>query len=102
MFALVEIGGHQFKVSSNDEIFVYKLDGKEGDKITFDKVLLVSDAAGTKVGTPKVDGVVVSATIVEQLKDDKVIVFKKKRRKGFKVKNGFRQSLTKIKIDSIA
>ncbi|HNK90478.1 MAG TPA: 50S ribosomal protein L21, partial [Chitinophagales bacterium] len=54
------------------------------------------------VGTPKVDGVVVSATIVEQLKDDKVIVFKKKRRKGFKVKNGFRQSLTKIKIDSIA
>jgi large subunit ribosomal protein L21 len=102
MFALVEIGGHQFKVASNQEIFVYKLAGNEGDKVTFDKVLLISDDNGTKVGAPNIDGVAVSATIVEQLKDDKIIIFKKKRRKGYKVKNGFRQSLTKIKIDSIA
>jgi large subunit ribosomal protein L21 len=102
MFALVEIGGHQFKVSSNQEIYVYKLDGNAGDKVTFDRVLLVSNDGGTTVGTPTISGTVVSATIVEQLKDDKVLVFKKKRRKGYKVKNGFRQSLTKIKIDSIA
>lgn len=102
MFALVEIGGHQFKVSTNQEIFVYKLDGNAGDKVTFDKVLLVSNEGNTTVGTPTVSGTTVSATIVEQLKDDKVLVFKKKRRKGYKVKNGFRQSLTKIKIDSIA
>jgi len=102
MFALVEIGGHQFKVSADQEIFVYKLAGNAGDKVTFDKVLLVSGDSGTTVGAPTVAGSTVSATIVEQLKDDKVLVFKKKRRKGYKVKNGFRQSYTKVKIDAIA
>ena len=102
MYAIVEIGGHQFKVAQNQEIYVYKLDGNEGDKVNFDKVLLVSGDAGTKVGTPTVSGASVSATIVSQTKGDKTIVFKKKRRKGYKVKNGFRQSYTKLKIDTIA
>mgnify|MGYP002479179032 FL=1 len=102
MYAIVEIGGHQFKVAQNQEIFVYKLDGNAGDKVNFDKVLLVSGDAGTKVGAPTVSGAAVSGTIVEHTKGDKVIVFKKKRRKGYKVKNGFRQSYTKVKIDAIA
>lgn len=102
MYAIVEIGGHQFKVAQNQEIFVLKLDGNAGDKVNFDKVLLVSGDAGTKVGAPTVSGAAVSATILEHAKGDKVIVFKKKRRKGYKVKNGFRQSYTKLKIDAIA
>ena len=72
------------------------------DKVTLDKVLLVTSDAGTKVGTPTISGASISATIVEHTKGDKVIVFKKKRRKGYKVKNGFRQSYTKLKIDKIA
>lgn len=102
MYAIVEIGGHQFKVAQNQEIFVLKLDGNAGDKVNFDKVLLVSGDAGITVGSPTVSGAAVSATIVEHQKGDKVIVFKKKRRKGYKVKNGFRQSFTKVKIDTIA
>ena len=85
MYAIVEIGGHQFKVAQNQEIFVLKLDGNAGDKVNFDKVLLISGDAGTKVGAPTVSGSSVSATIVEHQKGDKVIVFKKKRRKGYKV-----------------
>lgn len=102
MYAIVEIGGHQFRVVKDQEIFVLKLDGKEGDEVKFDKVLLVSGDAGIKVGAPLLSGVSVPATIVEHTKGDKVIIFKKKRRKGYKVKNGFRQSYTKVKIGAIA
>ncbi len=102
MNAIVEIGGHQYNVNEAQELFVLKLEGNAGDKVTLDKVLLINTDAGTKVGTPTVSGASVSATIVEHLKGDKVIVFKKKRRKGYKVKNGFRQSYTKLKIDKIA
>jgi large subunit ribosomal protein L21 len=102
MNAIVEIGGHQYNVNEQQELFVLKLDGNAGDKVTLDKVLLVTSDAGTKVGTPTVSGASISATIVEHTKGDKVIVFKKKRRKGYKVKNGFRQSYTKLKIDKIA
>jgi len=101
MFAVVTIAGQQFKVSSGDEIFVHQLQGEEGDKVSFDDVLLVSGDSGTTVGTPLVSGSSVSATIIGHQKGDKVTVFKKKRRKGYKVKNGHRQSFTKIKIDSI-
>lgn len=101
MFAVVTIAGQQFKVSSGDEIFVHQLQGEEGDKISFDDVLLVSGDSGTTVGTPNVSGATVNATILGHQKGDKVIVFKKKRRKGYKVRNGHRQSFTKIKIDSI-
>lgn len=102
MYAIVEIGGHQFKVVKDQEIFVYQLDGKAGDQVNFDKVLMVAGDGGVKVGTPTISGSSVSGTILEHSKGDKVLVFKKKRRKGFKVKNGFRQSYTKVKINAIA
>ena len=103
MFAIVSIAGQQFKVEGGQKIFVHRLDAKEGDKLTFDQVLLTSDGGNVVVGTPGVSGVAVSATVITQeVKGDKVIVFKKKRRKGYQKKNGHRQSFTKIKIDSIS
>lgn len=102
MYAIVEINGQQFKVSPNQEIFVHKLSGAAGDSVSFDKVLLIDNEGSVLVGAPTVEGAAVTATIVDQVKGDKVIVFKKKRRKGYKVKNGFRQSFTKVKIEGIA
>ena len=96
MFAIVEIAGQQFKVENGQEIFVHRLEGEEGDKVKFNRVLM----RGDKVGTPTVGGNV-SATILSHERGDKVVVFKKKRRKGYKVKNGHRQLFSKIKIDSI-
>ncbi|MCB0514587.1 MAG: 50S ribosomal protein L21 [Chitinophagales bacterium] len=101
MFAIVEIGGQQFKVSSDQEIFVNRLAGKEGDAVKFDKVLLVGSDSNVQVGLPTTGGVI-NATIVAHVKGDKVLVFKKKRRKGYKVFNTHRQALTKIKIGGIA
>ncbi len=101
MFAIVEINGQQFKVTNNQEIFVHRLQNKEGDSVTFDKVLLVSDDKNTQIGSPTLKATV-GATVLEHVKGDKVIVFKKKRRKGYRVKNGHRQYFTKLKIDSIA
>jgi len=101
MFAVVEIAGQQFKVEEGQEIFVHRLDGNTGDNVEFEKVLLVDRGGSVDVGTPSVNAKV-KATILEHLKGDKVIVFKKKRRKGYKVKNGHRQYMTKIKIDGIA
>ena len=102
MYAIVDIAGKQFKVTKDQQIFAPKLSGEAGDKIEFKEVLLVDNDGKVKVGNPTVKGAKVSGKIVEHLKGDKVIVFKKKRRKGYKVKNGHRQSFTKIKIDSIA
>ncbi|MCB0687375.1 MAG: 50S ribosomal protein L21 [Saprospiraceae bacterium] len=101
MFAIVEIAGQQFKVEEGQEVFVHKLAAEEGDKVTFDKVLLVDRDGETTVGTPALSGVTIGATVLGDQKGDKVIVFKKKRRKGYRVKNGHRQSFTKIKVDSI-
>ncbi len=101
MYALVEIAGQQFKVEQGKEIFVYKLKGKEGDKVSFEEVLLIANGKEVLVGTPKVAGARITASIQSHLKGDKVIVFKKKRRKGYKVKNGHRQHFTKIKIEDI-
>lgn len=101
MFAIVEIAGQQFKVAANQELFVHRLDAKEGDSVSFDNVLLTSDGKKTNVGTPNLNGAKVKATVLEHLKGDKVIVFKKKRRKGYRVKNGHRQSFSKIKVESI-
>ena len=97
MFASVEIAGLQYKVEQDQKLFVNRLSGEAGDKISFDKVLLTVNGT-TTVGAPAVSGVSVQAEILDHLKADKVIVFKKKRRKGYKVKNGHRQSLTQIKI----
>jgi len=100
MFAIVEINGQQFKVTNDQEIFVHRLPNAEGDSVTFDKVLLVNDDKNTQIGSPVLKASV-GATVLEHLKGDKVIVFKKKRRKGYRVKNGHRQYFTKLKIDSI-
>ncbi|MEE9371981.1 MAG: 50S ribosomal protein L21 [Saprospiraceae bacterium] len=101
MFAIVTIAGQQFKVEKGQEIFVHHLTQNEGDKVAFDEVLLVSDGAKTNIGTPTIKGASVGASVLGHQKGDKVIVFKKKRRKGYTVKNGHRQQFTKIKIDSI-
>jgi len=102
MFAIVNIKGQQFKVEPGNEIYVHRLGAKDGEKLSFDEVLLTSDGDNTSVGTPNVSGASVSATVLEEMvKGDKVIVFKKKRRKGYKVKKGHRQQFSKIKIDSI-
>ncbi|MCC5914389.1 MAG: 50S ribosomal protein L21 [Balneolaceae bacterium] len=102
MYAIVKIGGHQYKVAEDDTIFVNRIAEGE-DKITLEDVLLVRDADGNvKVGKPLVEGAKVEATVVDHLKSDKVIVFKKKRRKGYRVKNGHRQPITQLKIDKIS
>ena len=101
MYAIVEIAGQQFKVAKDQKVFVHRLEGKEGSKVSFDKVLLLDDGKVT-IGAPVIENAVVSAKILSHLKGDKVIVFKKKRRKGYKVKNGHRQFLTEIQIDGIS
>lgn len=101
MYAIVEIAGQQFKVEKNQQIFVHRLQGEEGANIDFDKVLLIENESKIKVGTPVVEGAKVSAKIISHLKGDKVIVFKKKRRKTYRKKNGHRQYLTKILIENI-
>lgn len=101
MFAIVEIAGQQFKVTEGQEIFVHRLDAQEGDNVSFDKIYLTENEGKTNIGTPTVASAKVDATVLEHVKGDKVIVFKKKRRKGYRKKNGHRQSFTKIKIDSV-
>ena len=101
MYAIVEIAGQQFKVEKDQQIFVHRLDTEEGSKVDFDKVLLLDNAGKVNVGAPVIKGAKVTAKVLEHLKGDKVIVFKKKRRKGYKVKNGHRQYLTKIEIEKI-
>ena len=98
MYAIVEIAGQQFKVEQDQQIFVHRLEAEEGSKIDFDKVLLMDDAGKINVGAPVIKGAKVTVKVLEHLKGDKVIVFKKKRRKGYKVKNGHRQYLTKLEI----
>ncbi len=101
MYAIVEIAGQQFKVEKDQKIFVNRLDSKEGSKITLDNVLLIDNGGKVKIGTPKIAGAVVTAKVLEHLKGEKVVVFKKKRRKGYRVKNGHRSYLSKIEIQKI-
>ena len=101
MFAIVTIAGQQFKVAKDQQIFVHKLPAEKGDSLKFEDVLLVSEGEDVRVGTPHLSGAVVNASVLDHVKGDKVVVFKKKRRKGFKVKNGHRQQFSKIRIDSI-
>ena len=102
MIAVLNIDGRQLKVEKNQEFYVNRLQGKEGDKLTFETISLIQDGATTTTGTPLVKDAQVKIAIIEHIKDKKVIVFKKKRRTGYKVKNGHRQMLTKIKIESIS
>ena len=101
MYAIVEIAGHQYKVEKDQQVFVNRLDAEEGKKVTFDRVLLVDNGGDVTVGAPAVDGTAVHAVVERHLKGDKVLVFKKKRRKGHQKLNGFRASLTEIKITDI-
>lgn len=102
MFAIVEIAGQQFKVEKGQQIFVHRLEGNVGDEVSFDRVLLTDNDGKVAVGTPTVGKTKVTGKIVEHLKSDKVIVFKKKRRKGYQKANGHRQYMTKLSIESIA
>ncbi|MDG4716137.1 MULTISPECIES: 50S ribosomal protein L21 [Winogradskyella] len=101
MYAIVEIAGHQFKVEKDQKVFVNRLSTEEGKNVDFDNVLLIGDGNNVTLGAPAIDGAQVSAKVLKHLKGDKVIVFKKKRRKGYRVKNGHRQALTEIVIESI-
>ena len=101
MYAIVEISGRQFKVEKKQKLFVNRLDTQEGKKVSFEKVLMVNDGTKSSVGTPNVSGAQVDAKVLKHLKSDKVIVFKKKRRKGYKVRNGHRQAITEIEISDI-
>lgn len=101
MYAIVEIAGHQYKVQKDQQVFVNRLDAKEGAKIKFDNVLLMDKDGDVTVGAPAISGLAVHATVERHLKGDKVLVFKKKRRKGYQKLNGFRPYLTEIRITDI-
>jgi large subunit ribosomal protein L21 len=102
MYAIVEIAGQQFKVAKDQKVYVHRLQEEEGAKVSFDKVLLLDNKGEVKVGAPAIEGAEVTAKILGHLKGEKVIVFKKKRRKGYRKKNGHRQFLTEIQIEGIA
>lgn len=101
MYAIVEIAGQQFKVSKDLKVYVHRLANEEGSKVSFDKVLLLDDNGSVTLGAPAIEGASVEAKVLQHLKGDKVIVFKKKRRKGYKKRNGHRQYLTQILIEGI-
>ncbi|UBZ15502.1 50S ribosomal protein L21 [Flagellimonas marinaquae] len=101
MYAIVEMAGQQFKVAKDQKVYVHRLQEEEGNKVTFDKVLLLEDGDNVTIGAPVIEGAAVEAKVVKHLKGDKVIVFKKKRRKGYQKKNGHRQYLTEIVVESI-
>ena len=101
MYAIVKIAGKQLRVENQQKLYVDRLDQKEGSKVTFDNILMIDNNGKTLIGDPILKGASVEAKIVKHLKDDKIIVFKKKRRKGYRVKNGHRQSLTEILVEKI-
>ena len=101
MYAIVEIAGQQFKVVKDQKLFVHRLESKEGSKVTFDNVLLLANGDKISVGAPAIDGAQVGVKVLKHFKGNKVIVFKKKRRKGYRVKNGHRQALTEIQVENI-
>jgi len=101
MYAIVEMAGQQFKVAKDQKVFVHRLDAKEGSKVSFDRVLLIDDNGTVTIGAPVVEGAAVEVKVLQHLKGDKVIVFKKKRRKGYQKQNGHRQYLTEVSIENI-
>ena len=101
MVAIVSIAGQQFKVAAGQKVYVHRLDAEKGDKINFDDVLMIASDNGATVGTPKVSGARIKATVLDHVQGDKVIVYKKNKRKGYEKKNGHRQQFSHIKIESI-
>ena len=102
MYAIVEIAGQQFKVAKDQRVYVHRLAQEEGSNVSFDQVYLLDDGKNITLGAPAITGASVEAKVVKHLKGDKVIVFKKKRRKGYRVKNGHRQALTEILIEGVS
>ena len=102
MYAIVEIGGKQFKVTKDQFVYAPKMQGEEGASVEFDRVLLMDNDGKVEVGAPTVKGAKVSGKILGHVRGDKVVVFKKKRRKGYKVRNGHRQDFTKVLIEGIS
>lgn len=102
MYAIVDIAGHQFKIQKDQKLFVNRLENEAGSDIEFNQVLLLADEDNIRVGAPTVEGVTVKAKVLEHVKADKIIVFKKKRRKGYQKKNGHRQPMTQIQIEEIS
>ncbi len=101
MYAIVDIAGQQYKVEKDQKIFVHRLEGQEGAQVIFDKVLLLDNEGEVKVGIPTIEGASVNAKILSHLKGDKVLIFKKKRRKGYQKLNGHRQFFTQVQIEEI-
>lgn len=101
MYALVDIAGKQYKVAENDKIHVPSMKKAKGDTVTFDRVLMLAGDNGVSIGSPTVEGASVEATVLGDVKDEKVIVFKKKRRKGYRIKKGHRQAFTQVQITKI-
>ena len=101
MYAIVEIAGQQFKAEAGLKLYVHRLEAEQGSVVEFDKVLLVDNDGNVTVGTPCIEGAKVTAEVLSHLKDDKVLVFHKKRRKGYRKLNGHRQYLSQIKINEI-
>ena len=101
MIAIVNIAGQQFKVTEGQELFVHQLEAAAGSSVSFDQVLMIDNSGSVSVGTPVLSNAKVNATVIGNQKGDKVIIFKKKRRKGYAVKNGHRQQFTKVQIESI-
>ncbi|MDR3047574.1 MAG: 50S ribosomal protein L21 [Bacteroidales bacterium] len=101
MYAIVEIAGQQFKIEKDQKVYVHRLKAEEGSTVTFDRVMLVDNDGKINVGVPTIDGAEVSATVLNHLKGDKVLVFKKKKRKGYQKMNGHRQYMTSIHIQDI-
>lgn len=101
MYAIVDIAGQQFKVEKDQKVFVNRLEAQEGAKVSFDQVLLVDNDGDVKVGAPTVNGATISATVLAHVRGDKVLVFKKKKRKGYQKLSGHRQDLTQIQVQDI-
>ena len=101
MYAIVEIAGQQFKVSKDLKVYVHRLTNEEGSKVSFDIVLLLDDNGNVTLGAPAINGASVTVEVLDHVKGDKVIIFKKKRRKGYAKKNGHRQQFTSVKITEI-
>jgi len=101
MYAIVEIAGQQFRVEKDRKLYVHRLENEEGSDVEFDRVLLLDNEGSVQIGTPLIEGVKIKVKVLKHLRGDKVIVFKKKRRKGYKKKNGHRQNLTQIQVEEI-
>ena len=101
MYAIVTIAGQQMKVTEGQKLFVHRLDAKTGDSVSFDQILLIDRDGAVEIGMPTIQGQITATVLADMVKGDKVVVFKKKRRKGYKVKNGHRQQFSQIQINSI-